>query len=59
MSPEEIDVYKVPGLGAGTQVSNPGWVVFAKSRATNKAFYEWFNRVILKGFIDEIKTYNI
>jgi hypothetical protein len=42
MEAEEISVHEVLGLGQGTCAANPGYIVFAKTRCGNKAFYEWY-----------------
>ena len=38
MQNNEIDVYKVPGLGITTDPGNNGFIVYCKSRSCNEAF---------------------
>ena len=39
MKEGDIDCHEVPGLGIGTEVTSSGYIVFAKTRAVNEAFY--------------------
>ena len=55
MSKEDIDVQEVMGLGVTSTVTK-GYVVFCQSRAGNASFFEWFNQVIVLGFIESIRT---
>jgi hypothetical protein len=48
-----IDIHEVVRLGVNTGV---GYIVFCQSRATNYAFYEWFNQFILLQFVNGIKA---
>jgi hypothetical protein len=60
MGANEIDWYKVQGLGVGTDLTAAGYVVFCQSRCCNLEFYKWFNNSILIPFVFKIKsTYKI
>lgn len=53
MAPDEIEVYSVAGLGIGTDLAAIGYVVFAKTRCVNEAFYAWwFENVFIKFVMD-------
>ena len=60
MNEEELDLYKVPGMGIGNAVGDCGYIVFCKSRCCNMNFFVWLNTEILIPWIYEIKKiYNL
>jgi len=53
MNPDDIDVKQLAGFSVSTSAANSNaFLVFVKSRACNKRFYEWFNDTILIPFAD-------
>ena len=55
MDEDDIDVYEVPGLSIGTEISATGYVVFCKTRFCNDAFYTWLVKKHLVPWVQEIK----
>lgn len=55
LPPDDMKVYKVPGLHITTQGTGFGYVVFTKTRKTNEAFYKWFSLSVLIPFVDKIR----
>lgn len=51
MKDTEIDFHEVPGLGIGTEVNTSGYIVFAKTRSVNEAFYRWWFHSIYVPFV--------
>ena len=51
MNEDEIDVHTITGLGCTTYLKAKGYVIFWKSRAGNKQFFEWFNNKVVIKFI--------
>jgi hypothetical protein len=58
MGPEEIDIHEVKGLSIGTEIEGFGYVVFTKTRATNKAFYRWFLKVLFTPRIVRLRVFH-
>jgi len=56
MNANEFDAYDAPSLGASTDATSTGKVVFVPTRGCNKAFYEWLNINIVIPFVVAIKT---
>lgn len=56
MAKEDISVHKVHTLSISAGVDGVGYVVFCRSRCGNAAFFQWFNVVILGGFLTDIKA---
>jgi hypothetical protein len=55
MDKEICDVYEVPGLGIGTDMTQKGFMVFCQSRAGNENFYKWFNDMVLIPYVTAIR----
>lgn len=56
MPADEMDVHKVPGLGAGVETNSNGSLVFCKSRTLCHKFYHWLIPNIIIPYIDNIKN---
>lgn len=56
MEADEFKLYKVPGLGIGTAVSNFAYVSITKNRCANSKFYIWVIETYLVEFVKQIRT---
>jgi transposase-like protein len=54
MEKDAFEVYECDGLGKDS--NSKGYLCFAKTRAGNKAFFEWFTRVALMGEIKRLRS---
>jgi len=55
MPKQDIDTYKVDGLGVGTDITNHGHIVFMQTRGGNDKFFKWFTETALVSFVREIR----
>jgi hypothetical protein len=58
MDEEEVDIHTVNGLGIDIRPESKVYIVFAKSRATNVKFYEWFIKTILIGYVQRVRIHH-
>jgi hypothetical protein len=57
MDAEAFSAHRIAGLSTNN-ANGHGWVVFAKTRNGNAAFYEWFAREIVIPFVNNSRTHN-